>query len=64
VIVYGDYNNDGNVDSTDFAGLKKYIMAADHAYVKNLDVNLDNEVNAFDLAILKKYLLGMVSKLE
>ncbi len=63
VIVYGDYNNDGSVDSIDFAGLKKYIMAADHAYVKNLDVNLDNEVNAFDLAILKKFLLGMVSKL-
>lgn len=63
VIVYGDYNNDGNVDALDFAGLKKYIMAADHAYVKNLDVNLDNEVNAFDLAILKKYLLGMVTRL-
>lgn len=62
-LVYGDYNNDGNVDALDFASLKKYILTPDHAYIKNVDVNLDNEVNAVDLAIVKKFLLGLVTKL-
>ncbi|OPX42686.1 endoglucanase A precursor [Ruminiclostridium hungatei] len=62
-IIYGDCNNDGNVDALDFAAFKKYILTPDYAYVKNMDLNLDNEVNAVDLAVMKMYLLGMINKL-
>jgi endoglucanase len=62
-VVYGDFNNDGNVDALDFAAFKVYILAPDHAYNKALDLNLDNDVNAVDLAILKMYLLGSVTTL-
>lgn len=62
-VVYGDCNNDGNVDALDFAAFKRYMLTPDYTYKKNLDLNVDNDVNAVDLAILKKYLLGLINKL-
>jgi hypothetical protein len=62
-IVYGDCNNDGNVDALDFAKFKQYLMDPQHTYNNVLDLNLDNTVNAIDYAILKKYLLGITKTL-
>ncbi|PYG87656.1 dockerin type I repeat protein [Ruminiclostridium sufflavum DSM 19573] len=62
-IKYGDYNNDGNIDALDFAGLKQYLINAGGSYNKVLDLNADNAVDAIDFAIMKKYLLGIIDKL-
>jgi len=63
LVVYGDYNNDGNVDALDFAGFKMYLLDSNHIYNKCLDVNVDNVVDAVDFAIMKQYLLGIKSNL-
>jgi mannan endo-1,4-beta-mannosidase len=62
-IIYGDCNNDGNVDALDYAGFKKYIMDLEHPYNKCMDLNLDNEVDSIDFAIMKQCLMGIINKL-
>lgn len=62
-VKYGDYNNDGSIDSLDFAGLKLHLMNSQSTYNKVLDLNVDNAVDALDFAIMKKYLLGNIDKL-
>lgn len=62
-IVYGDCNNDGNVDALDFAVLKQYLINPGQAYNNVMDLNLDNTIDALDFAIMKKYLLGIIDKL-
>lgn len=62
-LIYGDFNNDLNVDALDFAKFKKYLMDQNHQYEKCLDLNLDNSVDAIDFAIMKKYLLGAINTL-
>lgn len=62
-IIYGDCNNDTNVDALDFAWIKGYLMDPNHAYIKALDLNLDNSVDSIDFGILKQYLLGKISSL-
>lgn len=62
-ILYGDLNDDRQVDAIDFALLKKYLLSTDTAGInlKNADVNKDGEVNAIDFANLRLYLLGKIS---
>ncbi|QNU68622.1 VWA domain-containing protein [Ruminiclostridium herbifermentans] len=55
--VYGDINNDGDIDSLDYATLKMYLLEADNEYNECYDLNKDNSVDAIDFALLKKYLL-------
>ncbi|RCX17536.1 dockerin type I repeat protein [Anaerobacterium chartisolvens] len=62
-MVYGDANNDGAVNSMDFALLKKHLLQSDYEYVSYLDLNLDNSVNTIDFSIMKQYLLGIITKL-
>ncbi|RCX17108.1 dockerin type I repeat protein [Anaerobacterium chartisolvens] len=64
-ILYGDLNNDGQVNSVDFALLKKYLlgMGDDGIILENADVNKDGTVNSIDFANLKLYLLGRIDKL-
>lgn len=61
-ILYGDLNNDKQVDSIDFALLKKYLLNNEQEGIelKNADVNKDGEINAIDFANLKLYLLGTI----
>ncbi len=60
-IVYGDLNNDKQVDAIDFALLKKYLLNTEEEIeIKNADVNKDGEINAIDFANLKLYLLGTI----
>ncbi len=61
-ILYGDVNEDGCVDSLDFAALKKYLLSqGDYSISKNrADVNGDGSLDAIDFALLKQYLLGII----
>lgn len=60
-ILYGDVNNDKQVDAIDFAVLKKYLLNNEEKIaLKNADVNKDGEINAIDFANLKLYLLGTI----
>ncbi len=60
----GDLNNDGSVDATDYALLKKHILnitpLTGNALI-NADVDKNGEVNALDFAVMKKYLLGIIT---
>jgi lysophospholipase L1-like esterase len=62
-LLYGDCNNDGNVDALDFALLKEYVMEQGHTYNSYQDLNLDSAVNSIDYSIMKQFLLGIVATL-
>ena len=60
--LYGDVNNDGSVNSTDYALLKRYILGT--GTISDLtvaDVNGDGAVNSTDYALIKRYILGSIS---
>lgn len=60
----GDINEDGNIDSIDFAALKSYLLGKSSLLNKNAaDTNVDGTVDAIDFANLKKFLLGLVNTL-
>ena len=65
--LYGDLNNDGSVNSVDFALLRGHLLqtrtlsGAD--WEKYADVYQDGDVNSIDFAILRQYLLGMINTL-
>lgn len=55
---YGDLNEDGYVDSIDFALLKSYLLGKDSLISKEAaDINVDDSIDAIDLANLKLILL-------
>ncbi|WP_024831486.1 SGNH/GDSL hydrolase family protein [Ruminiclostridium josui] len=61
--VYGDFNNDRNVDALDFMKFKQYLMEQNTDYYYYMDLNGDSALDAMDFAILKQYLLGMIKTL-
>ena len=61
--VYGDFNDDRNVDALDFMKLKQYLMDQNTTYYYYMDLNGDSALDAMDFAILKQYLLGIVKTL-
>lgn len=64
--LYGDVDNDGNINSIDLAKLRGYLLGMigqDEINLKNSDVFVDGNVNSFDLAMLRKYLLRIIYKL-
>jgi len=62
-LIYGDCNNDTNVDALDFALFKKYLMEPEQPYIEYMDLNIDKTVDSVDYAILKKFLLGGIASL-
>lgn len=63
-IKYGDINNDGQVDSTDYAVLKRILLNMNVTANKAAaDVNTDGTVDSTDYAILKRFLLNIVRTL-
>lgn len=58
--LYGDLNNDKEINAIDFALLKKYLLDGDASGIalNSADINKDGAVNALDFATLKLYLLG------
>lgn len=62
--ILGDLNDDGNVNSIDFALLKLHLLGTTPLTGDNLlnaDVNMDGNANAIDFALIRQYLLGMIS---
>lgn len=61
----GDINDDGNVNSVDFALLRmlllgKITMTSDSFFEYRTDINGDRQIDSIDFAILRKYLLGII----
>jgi len=66
-IIYGDLNEDGDVDSLDLTILKRYLLRKiDKLPCQNghiaADLNGDGDVDSLDLTILKRYLLRKIDK--
>lgn len=62
---YGDLNNDGEIDSTDFALLKRYILEITTQLpveINYADLNHDSKVDSIDLAWLKRYVLNIIKE--
>ena len=60
----GDLNDDGNVNSIDFAALRLHLIGVSPLAGKilsNADVNGDESVNSIDFAFVRQYLLGIIS---
>lgn len=61
---YGDINDDGAVDTIDFALLKQYLLGITVQINEDMaDLNGDKSITAMDLAVFKKYLLGQITEL-
>ncbi|RCX14294.1 lysophospholipase L1-like esterase [Anaerobacterium chartisolvens] len=61
--LYGDCNDDGQVNSTDFSLFKRYLLETENTYQSHMDLNTDNKVNSIDFSIMKQYLLGIIESL-
>ncbi len=64
----GDLNGDTNIDATDYALMKMYLLGSinDFPVQDDLaagDLNLDGVIDALDSAVFKRYLLGDIPKL-
>jgi glycerophosphoryl diester phosphodiesterase len=60
VIIYGDINNDGKINSLDLMKVKKHILELETVNGANLtaaDVNKDNSLNSLDLMFIKQHTL-------
>ncbi|KNY27011.1 cohesin domain-containing protein [Pseudobacteroides cellulosolvens] len=62
-VVYGDFDQDGNVDSDDYAYMRQYLlgMISDDKIPKTADVDGDGNYDSDDYAYMRQYLLGMIS---
>lgn len=61
IVIYGDVNGDGNLDSIDFAMIKKILLKQYNPTAINneaADISKDGNIDSIDFAYLKKYLLG------
>lgn len=59
-VLYGDLNDDKEINAIDLALLKKYILSgnAEGINLVNADLNKDGDINSLDFASLKLRLLG------
>lgn len=63
-LLYGDLDDNGKVDSTDYALMRRYIIAlVQDINTEAADLNLDGSINSIDYQILRRYLLGIYNKL-
>jgi len=65
--IYGDVNGDGDINSIDYAVMKKYLLGIikefDYEYgSKAADLDGNDIVNSIDYAYMKMYLLGKIKK--
>ncbi len=62
-VLYGDVNEDGNINTTDIAYISKYIsgkMELNNIQLLVADVNIDGLINTTDTDILAKYIADKV----
>jgi hypothetical protein len=63
-VLRGDINNDGSINSLDFASLRLHLLGVTpltEEKIINADVNADTFVNSIDFALMRQYLLGFIS---
>lgn len=65
-IILGDVNNDGDINSIDFALMRMHLLgikggSVTEDFVLAADINMDGIFNSIDLAIMRGYLLGKIS---
>lgn len=60
-VVYGDINNDGNIDSFDVVAIRQILNSGNksEAY-KVADLNGNNNVDAADMYLLQSYVIGKI----
>ncbi|TYQ18206.1 UNVERIFIED_CONTAM: dockerin type I repeat protein [Acetivibrio alkalicellulosi] len=61
---YGDLNNDGVINSTDYAKMIKHILRIERITDANIhkagDLNGDGAINSIDLVLLRRYILEII----
>lgn len=61
VVMYGDVNGDGNVNSVDYVNIKNYVMKKNQlssVSLKGADVNKNGITDAVDYVIIRNYIMG------
>ena len=60
-VLLGDLNDDGKINSIDFALLRCELLGIPHAGINKAaaDLNGDGKINSIDFANLRKHLLGI-----
>lgn len=66
-LIQGDVNDDGCVNSIDFAHMRMYLLGNKKSLISPdnvliADLNMDYEFNSVDLGIMRGYLLGIFNK--
>ncbi|MDQ2088086.1 family 43 glycosylhydrolase [Herbivorax sp. ANBcel31] len=66
-ILHGDLNGDGNIDSTDYHLLARYILEITddfpvENYMKVADLNGDGLIDSSDAILLKRYILDIINE--
>lgn len=61
IAIYGDLNDDTDVNSTDFTLIKRCIM--ERKYDPRADLNMDGSVDSTDLTLLKRFILKIIDSL-
>lgn len=56
-VIYGDLNNDGNIDSFDAVKLRN-IISNGKEYIKAADLDGNGQLNYYDLFLINQFLLG------
>ncbi|HEX9059379.1 MAG TPA: CAP domain-containing protein [Clostridia bacterium] len=67
-LIYGDVNGDGNVNSSDYAYMKRFLLGLISSlpnpdWNTTGDLDLNGKINSKDLAVLKRFILGTIDKL-
>ena len=59
-VLKGDVNNDGEIDSTDYIAIQKYIMDPLNTTINaaNADLNGDSKINTIDSFALRKMIMS------
>lgn len=66
VILKGDLNANGSIDSIDFAIMREYLLgikSLNEGDLETADLNEDGLANNSDFALMRQYLLGIINRL-
>lgn len=67
VVIYGDVNGDGKVNSQDLRRAQRHILGVaeiDSYFLTAADANRDGKVNSQDLRRTQRYILGILNELQ